>query len=191
MTAAAHASEDTFARDVLERSQELPVVVDFWAEWCAPCHMLAPVLEREVDERAGQVVLVKVDIDANPALAQRYAVSGIPAVKAFRNGHVVREFVGAQPPPAVAAFLDALTEPSEAERLVEELRSAGELPGVVGALDAGDVERALELLLAEAGRREGHDRDGVRRLMLALFADLGSEHPLTLRFRRRLATVLF
>jgi putative thioredoxin len=184
-------TEGTFERDVLQRSHELPVVVDFWADWCGPCHMLAPVLEREVSSRAGQVELVKVDVDANPALASTYGVSGIPAVKAFRNGHVVRDFVGAQPPPEVASFLDALTEPSEAERLVAALRESGELPDVVAALDAEDAERALELLLAEAERADGTERERVRLLMVALFEELGPEHPLTIQYRRRLATVLY
>jgi putative thioredoxin len=184
-------TEATFERDVLQRSHELPVVVDFWADWCGPCHMLTPVLEREVEARAGEVELVKVDVDANQSLAAAYGISGIPAVKAFRNGHVVRDFVGAQPPEAVAEFLDALTQPSEAERLVAELHQTGELVEVVTALDAEDVEHALELLLAEAERAEGEQRDRVRELMVALFRDLGPEHPLTLHYRRRLATVLY
>ena len=89
-------SEQTFDDAVLQRSYERPVVVDFWAEWCGPCHALAPVLEGEIEAREGAVELVKVDVDANPALAAQFGVSGIPAVKAFRAGKVVREFVGAQ-----------------------------------------------------------------------------------------------
>src|SRR4051794_17805904 len=184
-------THETFEADVVTRSAEVPVVVDFWADWCGPCKALAPVLEREAEARDGRVVLAKVDVDANPQLADRYGIRGIPAVKAFRNGHVVREFTGAQSAASVAAFLDALTGPSQAEALAAELRERGESEEALAALDAGDVDRALALLLDEVAQAEPERRERLRRLLVALFADLGHEHPLVAPARRRLATLLY
>ena len=112
-------------------------------------------------------------------------------MKAFRDGQVVREFAGALPPAAVSEFLDELTGPAAAERLIAELRAAGELTEVVAALEQDGPERALELLLAEIDRSDGEQRARSLELAVALFGDLGHEHPVTVRYRRRLAATLY
>jgi thioredoxin 2 len=91
-----------------ETTASVPVVVDFWADWCGPCRMIAPVLQDLATRHAGRLKVVKVDVDANQGLAAQFGVSGIPAVKAFRNGAVVKQFVGAQSRASVATFLDEL-----------------------------------------------------------------------------------
>ena len=179
-------TDSTFQDEVIARSNEVPVVVDFWAAWCGPCRMLTPVLEREVEQRDG-VVLVKVDVDANPQISDEYRIQGIPAVKAFRNGSVVDEFVGVRSPQMVASFLDGLTGPSELERVTEQLRAEGRWPDVVASIDERDHERALQLLLD----RLGEDRDRVREVMVALFTELGPEDPVAGQYRRKLSSALF
>ena len=152
-------TESNFQTEVIERSRTVPVVVDFWAEWCGPCRQLGPVLEQAVAARSGQVELAKLDTDANPMLSQQFRIQGIPAVKAFKDGQVVAEFVGAQPRDMVERFLDSLV-PSEADKLVEQgdepsLRRAVELePTRADAAvplarilhDRGDTDEALEVL---------------------------------------------
>ena len=184
-------TETTWQQQVVEASASQPVVVDFWADWCGPCKALAPVLEQAVAERAGQLVLAKVDVDANPGLAATYGIRSIPAVKAFRDGRVVAEFVGAQSPQSVAAFLDGLLGPNEGERLLDELSASEEFPEILGPLAEGDYERALEWLLARVPEAGPEERERVREVMVAIFGELGQEHPVSTAYRRRLATALY
>jgi putative thioredoxin len=152
-------TEATFEQDVIERSHELPVVVDFWAEWCAPCRQLTPVLERMATEHEGQVALAKLDTDANQRLAAAFGIQGIPAVKAFKGGRVVAEFVGAQPPPQVQRFFDELL-PSEADALVE----AGDEASLRRALDLDPGRADAVVPLACVLHERGEDDEALRLL---------------------------
>ncbi len=162
-----------FEREVIERSRERPVVVDFWAPWCAPCRALAPILEKLVGQRGGDVVLAKVNIDEAPELAQRFRVASIPLVIAFRDGAPVLEFEGVLPEPQLVTFLDRLaptqeekslrqaaalelTDPTQAERLYQEALAQDRgldaaRVGLVRVLMAQGKDDEAAEQLAEAG----------------------------------------
>ncbi len=241
-------TEDRFQADVLDRSHEVPVVVDFWAEWCGPCRQLTPALEAEAGRRGDDVDLAKIDVDANPGISRTFGIQGIPAVKAFKDGAVVAEFTGAIPPAQVAAFFDGIV-PSEADRLAasddeDDLRKALEidprqqqaaialgriligrgdtdeavellapfevdfeaagllararlegdpesgLETAFAAWDEGRHEAALEELQAAVAGADGERRDDLRRVMVAIFTELGPESELARDHRRRLALAL-
>ncbi|MFZ5558454.1 MAG: tetratricopeptide repeat protein [Pseudomonadota bacterium] len=139
--------ESSFQQAVVEASRKVPVLVDFWAEWCAPCRALKPILEKLADEYQGRFVLAKVNSDQNQTLAARYGVRGIPNVKAFVDGQLVDEFSGALPEPMVREFIDGLM-PSEAEKLRRQAAAARE---------AGRADEALALLQRAADLEPQND----------------------------------
>lgn len=168
--------EGRFAHDVIERSRLVPVVVDFWAPWCGPCRQLGPTLERVVASYGGRIELAKVNTDENPDLAQLYRIEGIPAVKAFRDGHVTAEFTGALPEPQVRAFLQRLL-PSRADELATEavtLAYGGDAAGAEAtyrrALEGDSGHRAANIGLARLLAARGEDAEAV-----ALLANLPAD----------------
>ncbi|MFP5579667.1 MAG: thioredoxin [Acidimicrobiia bacterium] len=151
-------TDQTFQAEVIDRSTQVPVVVDLWAEWCGPCKTLGPILEKVIDATNGQVVLAKVDVDANRAIAQAFQVQSIPAVYAMRDGKVVDGFVGALPEHQVQAWVDQLA-PTEEESELSKLIAAGDEASLRQALEMEPGNEAavtgLAALLIDGGTNEG------------------------------------
>lgn len=164
---------DDFQRIVIEGSKQAPVVVDFWAEWCGPCRMLKPILEKLADEYGGKFILAKVNTEQFPDLAGQFGVRGIPNVKAFSGGQLVDEFSGALPEAAVREFLERLI-PSPAEELrlkAMELRDAGEPGKALQVLaEASKLDMGNELIRLDAAEIliEQGQNDEAKRLLDSL-----------------------
>ncbi len=150
-------TDATFQAEVIERSHTTPVVVDLWAEWCGPCKSLGPIIEKVVAATNGQVVLAKVDVDANPQVAAAFRVQSIPAVYALANGQVVDGFMGAQPEQAVSEFIARLL-PSEESQTVRKLIEAGDEESLKVALSIEpgnhDAVVAMAQLLVKTNRAD-------------------------------------
>jgi putative thioredoxin len=147
-------TDATFQTEVVERSHQVPVVVDLWATWCGPCRTLGPIIEKVVADTDGKVVLAKVDTDANPAVANAFKVQSIPAVYAMKDGKVVDGFIGAQPEWAVAEFVGRLL-PSEEESEIDRLVSAGDEASLRAALDLQSDHEGAVCALAEMLANDG------------------------------------
>ncbi|MDA8379443.1 MAG: tetratricopeptide repeat protein [Actinomycetota bacterium] len=177
-------TDDTFATEVLDRSTQVPVVVDLWAPWCSPCRMLGPIIEKAVDDTDGAVALVKVNVDENPRIAATFEVQSIPAVYALKDRKVVDGFIGAQGEQVVRAFIDRIT-PGNSE--VDELVAAGDEASLRKAIELVPDHPGAIVALAEmlVGRGETDEAVGLlsrvpessqTRRVLAL-ARLGAQAP--------------
>ena len=158
--AAIDVTDETFQVEVLDRSNDVPVVVDLWADWCGPCKTLGPLIEKVVDETNGKVVLVKINVDENPGLNQAFQVQSIPAVFALRDGAVVDSFIGAVPEPTIKQFVDSLL-PTADQAAVAQLISAGDEASLRLALSTDPANEDAIVKLAELLIADGRNDDAL------------------------------
>ncbi len=152
---------ETFQRDVLQRSREVPVLVDFWATWCEPCKTLSPILESVTDSFGGRIELAKIDVDANPEVSAQFLVQSIPTVVAIRDGKEVSRFTGAIPEASVTAFIESIL-PTEQDEMVERARDA---------MVTGDNTTAEHILRQVLDTQSDHNDAGTS--LAALLIDRG------------------
>jgi len=158
--AAIDVTDENFQTEVLDKSSEVPVVVDLWAPWCGPCKTLGPIIEKVIDDAGGKVVLAKVNVDENPGLSQAFKVQSIPAVYAVKDGAVVDGFMGSYPEHAVQEFVDSLL-PSEEERAVAELIEAGDEGSLRIALSMEPANEDVIVALADLLVRDGNNDEAL------------------------------
>jgi putative thioredoxin len=156
-------TDATFEEEILRRSEQVPVVVDLWAEWCGPCKVLGPIIEKVVAETNGEVVLAKVDTETNPHLAAMFQVQSIPAVHAVVDGRVVNSFVGALPEEQVRAFVDSL-RPTEDQRRLTALIAEGNEASLRMALSVDPANETAIVALAELYVRESRAEEALELL---------------------------
>jgi putative thioredoxin len=214
MSAHVDVTEETFEREVIEASKQQPVVVDFWADWCQPCRIIGPVLERMAAAPDAGFKLAKVDVDANQNLSQAFRIQSIPAVKAFVDGAVVDEFIGAIPEPQIKQWIEGLLPDPNAGNLEEARKAASKgryaearelLASLNGDFHADTLRTAIDAVEAEVPEiAEGVPEAGLERLlqsapndpharelMVRAFEVLGDDEPATREYRRRLSNALF
>jgi putative thioredoxin len=156
-------TDATFEQDVIERSKQVPVVVDLWAEWCGPCKTLGPILEKVIAATDGKVELAKVDVDANPQVSRAFQVQSIPAVYAMKDGKVVDGFVGAQPEAVVQKFVETLL-PTEEETEVQRLLRTGDSASLEQVLELDPDNAEAITALAELRTRDGRNEEALQLL---------------------------